>query len=137
MRNIRESVANFTKLQSFEETFSRSIDQVLRFFADLSYSVGSGGIADVTFVGGPYIDADDIALLNDSVSGRNTMYNFFIDRHTGTGRKSAIPFKGRYHSVIPYCGFHKSVNVLRRYPGLDESLQFFQNGSSHLARYPH
>ena len=61
-------IAFFRIFYAFKKAFSGNSDQVLGFFTDLAHCVSSGSIRMVAFVNDSCIQADYIALFDNTVS---------------------------------------------------------------------
>ena len=97
MGDVAEAAAFPAELKTFEEARLRHFHQLLRLFGDLPYGVGPCRVGVESFVDGPQIDADDVALFEDAPSRRDAVNDFLVDGDARRAGESAVAFEGRLH----------------------------------------
>lgn len=103
-------------LHRFPETFLRNTDELLLFFVDRADRKRPCAVAVKSVLVRTKIHADDVALSQESVRGRDPVHHFFVDRCADTRRISAIPETGRFRAARTNVFARQIVQFLRRYP---------------------
>ena len=80
-RNLMQMIACCRKLNTLEKALSGSLYQKLRVIRDLTDTVRSRRIGLIPFVDHTRVKAYDVALLNDAVCTRDSVYDLLVDRY--------------------------------------------------------
>ena len=80
-RNLMQMIACCRKLDTLEKALSGSLYQKLRVIRDLTDAMRSRCIGLIPFVDHARIKAYDVALLDDAVCTRDSVYDLLVDRY--------------------------------------------------------
>ena len=88
-RNIVQMITDDGLLHTFEEALLADSDHPLRILGNLTHRPGSGRICIIAMIAGAGVDGDDITILQNHMTIRDTMDDFFVDRDA-TGSREVI-----------------------------------------------
>ena len=108
---IGDAVALLGELYALKEALSRNLDELSRLFAYLTAGVGAGAVADEALIGGAEVEGHDVAVSDHSLAG-DTVYDLFVYRDAGAGRKSAVIEEGRVSAALDDEVMHMFVYLL-------------------------
>ena len=130
-------ITRFCIFNPLKETLSGNFDEFFCFLADFSHCVGSRRIGMKPFVNDSGIQADDVALLQNPLLTRNSVYHFVVHGDTDRSRIAVIVFKRRNAPVASDNLFSQPVDIHGRYPRPHCFRQFLMSDGENSSRLPH
>ena len=118
LADVEDPVADFCKLDPFEEGLTGDFHQFLRLFADLAHGIGARAVSDETLPGRAEIDGHDIAVVHGPPAG-DPVNDFIVDGHAGRRRKAFIAQTAGHGAGLDDELMHRPIDLPGRHAVLD------------------